>query len=42
MKDAEARSERPRNLFLHVALFLATFLTTTAAGAMYVHGVRLS
>jgi membrane-associated protease RseP (regulator of RpoE activity) len=29
---------RPQRLFLHVALFLATFLTTTAAGAMYVHG----
>lgn len=28
---------KPR-LFLHVALFLATFLTTTAAGALYVHG----
>ncbi len=28
---------RPPRLFLHVALFLATFLTTTAAGAMYVH-----
>jgi membrane-associated protease RseP (regulator of RpoE activity) len=28
---------RPARLFLHVALFLATFLTTTASGAMYVH-----
>jgi membrane-associated protease RseP (regulator of RpoE activity) len=28
---------RPPRLFLHAALFLATFLTTTAAGAMYVH-----
>ncbi len=37
MKDVEVR-ERPQRLFLHVALFLATFLTTTAAGAMYVHG----
>ena len=31
-------TQRPQRLFLHVALFLATFLTTTAAGAMYVHG----
>lgn len=29
---------RPPHVFRHVALFLATFLTTTAAGAMYVHG----
>ena len=29
---------RPPRVLLHVALFLATFLTTTAAGAMYVHG----
>lgn len=28
---------RPRPL-LHIGLFLATFLTTTAAGALYVHG----
>jgi membrane-associated protease RseP (regulator of RpoE activity) len=28
---------RPR-LFVHAGLFLATFLTTTAAGALYVHG----
>jgi len=29
---------RPPRLLLHVGLFLATFLTTTAAGAIYVHG----
>ena len=29
---------RPKRLLLHVGLFLATFLTTTAAGAIYVHG----
>jgi membrane-associated protease RseP (regulator of RpoE activity) len=29
---------RPKHLLLHVALFLATVLTTTAAGALYVHG----
>ena len=29
---------RPPNLLLHGGLFLATFLTTTAAGAIYVHG----
>ncbi|HVV50666.1 MAG TPA: site-2 protease family protein, partial [Polyangia bacterium] len=28
---------RPRRLFLHVTLFLATFLTTTAAGAILQH-----
>jgi membrane-associated protease RseP (regulator of RpoE activity) len=28
---------RPTRLFLHVALFLATFLTTTAAGAIRMH-----
>jgi membrane-associated protease RseP (regulator of RpoE activity) len=32
-----AEPRRPR-LLLHIALFLATFLTTTAAGALYVHG----
>ena len=30
-------ARRPR-LFVHAGLFLATFLTTTAAGALYVHG----
>jgi membrane-associated protease RseP (regulator of RpoE activity) len=29
---------QPPRVFRHVVLFLATFLTTTAAGAMYVHG----
>jgi membrane-associated protease RseP (regulator of RpoE activity) len=29
---------RPRPLLLNIVLFLATFLTTTAAGALYVHG----
>ncbi len=29
---------RPPRLLLHVGLFLATFLTTTAAGALFVHG----
>jgi membrane-associated protease RseP (regulator of RpoE activity) len=29
---------RPKRLLLHVGLFLATFLTTTAAGAIFVHG----
>jgi membrane-associated protease RseP (regulator of RpoE activity) len=37
VKEAEV-TERPPRLFLHVALFLATFLTTTGAGAMYVLG----
>ena len=32
-------ARRPR-LFVHAGLFLATFLTTTAAGALYVHGQR--
>jgi membrane-associated protease RseP (regulator of RpoE activity) len=32
-----AEPRRPR-LFVHAGLFLATFLTTTAAGALYVHG----
>jgi len=36
VKEAQL-TERPQRLFLHVVLFLATFLTTTAAGAMYVH-----
>ena len=31
---------RPKRLLLHVGLFLATLLTTTAAGAIYVHGDR--
>ncbi|HEX3906259.1 MAG TPA: site-2 protease family protein [Polyangia bacterium] len=31
---------RPKRLLLHVGLFLATFLTTTAAGAIYVHGQK--
>jgi membrane-associated protease RseP (regulator of RpoE activity) len=29
---------RPTRLLLHAGLFLATFLTTTAAGAIFVHG----
>jgi membrane-associated protease RseP (regulator of RpoE activity) len=33
----EKEIRRPR-LLLHIALFLATFLTTTAAGAIFVHG----
>jgi membrane-associated protease RseP (regulator of RpoE activity) len=32
---------RPPRLLLHVGLFLATFLTTTAAGALSVHGGEL-
>jgi membrane-associated protease RseP (regulator of RpoE activity) len=31
-------TRRPTRLLLHIGLFLATFLTTTAAGAIYVHG----
>jgi membrane-associated protease RseP (regulator of RpoE activity) len=31
---------RPKRLLLHAGLFLATFLTTTAAGAIYVHGQK--
>src|SRR5581483_1000646 len=38
VKEEAVPIQRPQRLFLHVALFLATFLTTTAAGAMYVHG----
>jgi membrane-associated protease RseP (regulator of RpoE activity) len=36
----EAPPEPPRRprLLLHVGLFLGTFLTTTAAGSLYVHG----
>jgi membrane-associated protease RseP (regulator of RpoE activity) len=34
----EPAPRRPPRLLLHVGLFLATFLTTTAAGALYVHG----
>lgn len=35
-----AARRQPRYL-LHVGLFLATFLTTTAAGALYVHGQNI-
>ena len=35
-----ATAPRPKRLLLHAGLFLATFLTTTAAGAIYVHGGR--
>jgi membrane-associated protease RseP (regulator of RpoE activity) len=31
---------RPKRLALHVGLFLATFLTTTAAGAILLHGQK--
>jgi membrane-associated protease RseP (regulator of RpoE activity) len=31
-------ARRPPRLLLHIGLFLATFLTTTAAGAIFVHG----
>ena len=34
----DALPRRPPRLLLHVGLFLATFLTTTAAGALFVHG----
>jgi membrane-associated protease RseP (regulator of RpoE activity) len=37
MTDTPAPPRRPR-LLLHAGLFLATFLTTTAAGALFVHG----
>jgi membrane-associated protease RseP (regulator of RpoE activity) len=37
---APQTTARPKRLLLHVGLFLATFLTTTAAGAIYVHGAR--
>ena len=36
MSDGEKVIRRPR-LLLHIGLFLATFLTTTAAGAIFVH-----
>ncbi len=38
--DAGTLQEAPRppRLLLHIGLFLATFLTTTAAGAIFVHG----
>jgi hypothetical protein len=35
---APSAPRRPPRLLLHVGLFLATFLTTTAAGALFVHG----
>jgi len=35
---AAVARRRPTRLWLHMGLFLATFLTTTAAGALYVHG----
>jgi membrane-associated protease RseP (regulator of RpoE activity) len=37
MSDTPVPPRRPR-LLLHVGLFLATILTTTAAGSLYVHG----
>jgi Zn-dependent protease len=37
---AAEKQRRPRYL-LHIGLFLATFLTTTAAGALYVHGLTI-
>jgi membrane-associated protease RseP (regulator of RpoE activity) len=36
--DERAAPPRKQRYLLHAALFLATFLTTTAAGALYVHG----
>ncbi|HVR63681.1 MAG TPA: site-2 protease family protein [Polyangia bacterium] len=36
-----AARPRQRSYLLHVGLFLATFLTTTAAGALYVHGQNI-
>src|SRR5450631_2657224 len=36
-KASSAVAPRPKRLLLHVGLFLATFLTTTAAGAMLMH-----
>jgi membrane-associated protease RseP (regulator of RpoE activity) len=37
MTDGPPPRRRPR-LLLHAGLFLATFITTTAAGALFVHG----
>jgi Zn-dependent protease len=36
--DGDAGPPPKPRLLLHVGLFLATFLTTTASGALYVHG----
>ena len=36
---AAAQPPRKQRLLLHVGLFLATFLTTTATGALHAHGV---
>lgn len=40
MSDAPAASTRNPRYLLHIALFLATFLTTTADGAIYAHVAR--
>lgn len=37
--DAGAEAPRKQRWMLHVGLFLATFLTTTATGALHAHGV---
>jgi len=39
-REQALTAPRPKRLLLHAGLFLATFLTTTAAGAIYVHGGR--
>jgi membrane-associated protease RseP (regulator of RpoE activity) len=37
-QTATTPAPRPKRLLLHAGLFLATFLTTTAAGALLMHG----
>ena len=39
--SSQPSSQRPPRYLLHAGLFLATFLTTTAAGALYVHGQNI-
>jgi membrane-associated protease RseP (regulator of RpoE activity) len=41
LAEAAAPARRKPRYLLHVGLFLATFLTTTAAGALYVHGASI-
>jgi membrane-associated protease RseP (regulator of RpoE activity) len=38
MTAAQVEPPRRQRYLLHISLFLITFLTTTAAGALYVHG----
>ncbi|HXI59586.1 MAG TPA: site-2 protease family protein, partial [Polyangia bacterium] len=41
MNEPSTTTRRQPRYLLHVGLFLATFLTTTAAGALYVHGQNI-